>query len=206
METASQYQQYMADNPNNPFVGDEKLWVRFEMIPVVDPVKTAAEGRTICVDTPYIEIRTPGDRDNVLHRPMTELDKQRFKKKYEEWMKTQNDEPTEGTPLAEVPIFSRREVEECRYMNIYTLEALAALSDGHVKKDRGLFGYREKAKNYLDVALRGKEASKLQAEKDALENRFASQEEAIKDQKALIAQLQSQLQAMAGAMADKQGK
>ena len=203
METASQYQQIMSDNPNNPFAADDRLWVRFEMVPVEDPEKSAQEGRTICVDTPHIEIRTPGDRDNVLYRAMTQLDKQRFKKRYEEWLKTQNDEPTEGTPLAEVPIFKRREVEECRYMNIYTLEQLAGLSDSHVKKDRGLFAYREKAKGYLDVALRGKEASKLQAEKDALENRFKAQQDAIAEQSALIKQLQAQLVAMAGAAATK---
>jgi len=206
METASQFQQVMADNPNNPFAADDKLWVRFEMVPVEDPEKSKDEGRTICVDVPHIEIRTPGDRDNVLFRPMTDLDKQRFKKRYEEWLKTQNDEPTEGTPLSEVPIFKRREVEECRYLNVYTLEQLAALSDSHVKKDRGLYNYRERAKNYLDVALRGKEASRLQAEKDALENRFASQTQAIEDQKALIAALQAQLQAMAKSMAEKSEK
>ena len=44
METASQYQQIMADNPNNPFAGDDRLWVRFEMVPVEDPEKSAQEG------------------------------------------------------------------------------------------------------------------------------------------------------------------
>ncbi len=203
METASQFQQIMADNPNNPFAADDRLWVRFEMVPVEDPEKSAKEGRVICVDTPHIEIRTPGDRDNILYRPMSDLDKQRFKRRFEDWLKTQTDEPAEGTPLMEVPIFRRREVEECRYMNIYTLEQLAGFSDAHVKKDRGLFQYREKARGYLDVALRGKEASKLQAEKDALENRFATLQAAGEDQKAMIAQLQAQLQAMAGAIAEK---
>ena len=203
METASQFQQIMADNPNNPFAGDDRLWVRFEMVSVEDPVKSAAEGRTICVDVPHIEIRTPGDRDNILFRPMTELDKQRFKKRYEEWLKTQNDEPTEGTPLSEVPIFRKREVEELRYMNIYTLEQCAGLSDAHVKKDRGLFQYREKAKNYLDVALRGKEASRLQAEKDELQQWKNANEQVQKDQAVLIQELRAQIQSLAGAMADK---
>lgn len=203
MDTASQYQQIMVDNPNNPFAGDDRLWVRFEMVPVEDPEKSKEEGRTICVDVPHVEIRTPGDRDNVLYRAMTELDKQRFKKRYEEWLKTQTDEPLEGTPLSEVPVFKKREVEECRYLNCYTLEQLAGLSDAHVKKDRGLFGYRERARNYLDVSLRGKEASKLQAEKDALENRLATQDEAIKEQTALIKQLQAQLVAMATSKTEK---
>ncbi len=206
METASQFQQIMSDNPNNPFAGDDRLWVRFEMVPVEDPVKTAEAGRLISIDTPHIEIRTPGDRDNVLYRAVTELDKQRFKKRFDEWLKTQTDEPTEGTPLAEVPIFKRREVEECRYMNIYTLEQLAQLSDAHVKKDRGLHGYRERARGYLDVALRGKEASKLQAEKDALEARFTAQADAVSEQASLIKQLQAQLLSMASAAAEKAQK
>ena len=203
METASQYQQIMVDNPNNPFAGDDGLWVRFEMVPVEDPEKSKEAGRTICVDTPHVEIRTPGDRDNVLYRAMTELDKQRFKKRYEEWLKTQTDEPTEGTPLSEVPSFKRREVEECRYLNIYTLEQLAAVSDAHVKKDRGLFGYRERARNYLDVSLCGKEASKLQAEKEALDNKFQALTAASAEQAALIKQLQAQLLSMAQAAAEK---
>ena len=197
METASQFQQIMADNPNNPFAGDDRLWVRFEMVSVEDPEKSAEAGRTICVDVPHIEIRTPGDRDNVLYRQMSELDKQRFKKRFDEWLKTQVDEAHEGTPLSEVPVFKKREVEECRYMNIYPLEQLAGLSDAHVKKDRGLHGYREKAKNYLDVSIRGKEASRLQAEKDALENRFNTMKQAADEQAALIKQLQAQLVAMA---------
>ncbi|HZI75883.1 MAG TPA: hypothetical protein VFD73_18035 [Gemmatimonadales bacterium] len=193
----------MVDNPNNPFAGDDRLWVRFEMVPVEDPEKTKEAGRTICVDVPHVEIRTPGDRDNVLYRAMTELDKQRFRKRYEEWMKTQTDEPMEGTPLSEVPIFKRREVEECRYMNIYTLEQLAGMSDTHIKKDRGLFGYREKARSYLDVSLRGKEASKLQAEKEALDNKFQALTAASAEQAALIKQLQAQLLSMAQAAAEK---
>ena len=90
-------------------------------------------------------------------------------------------------------------------MNIYTLEQLAQLNDAHVKKDRGLYQYREKAKNYLDVSLRGKEASKLQAEKDAIEAKFTAQAEAVAEQASLIKQLQAQLVAMAGSVA-KQGK
>src|SRR5262249_31066758 len=144
----SQFQQIMADNPNNPFAADDRLWVRFEMVPVEDPEKTKEEGRKICVDVPHVEIRTPGDRDNVLFRPMTELDKQRFKSRFEQWLKTQNDGPSEATRLSDVPIFTKREVEELRYMNIYTIEQCVGLSDSHVKKDRSLFQYREKARNY----------------------------------------------------------
>ena len=53
------------------------------------------------------------------------------------------------------------------------------------------------------MALRGKEASKLQAEKDALDNRFKAQAEAMGEQAALIKQLQAQLVAMASAQAEK---
>lgn len=203
MQEASQYQQIMADNPNNPFAGDDRLWVRFEMVTVKNEEKSAEEGRTICDEVPHIEIRTPGDRDNILYRPMTDLDKERFRERYQKWLKTQSDEPMEGTPLSEVPIFRRREVEECRYMNIYTLEQLAGLSDSHVKKDRSLFQYREKAKNYLDVALRGREASRLQAEKDAVEAKFQSAKAAQDEQALMIRQLQAQLTALATAAAEK---
>ena len=89
-------------------------------------------------------------------------------------------------------------------MNVYTLEQLCALSDTHIKKDRGLFGYREKGRGYLDVSLRGKEASKLQAEKTELENRFKALTNAAEEQAGLIKQLQAQLLSMA--QATHQGK
>lgn len=207
MQEASQYQQIMADNPNNPFAGDDRLWVRFEMVMVKNEEKSALEGRTICDEVPHIEIRTPGDRDNILYRPMTDLDKDRFKVRFEKWLKLQTDDgQMEGTPLAEVPIFRRREVEELRYMNVFTLEQLANLPDAHIKKDRSLFQYRDKAKNYLDVALRGREASRLQAEKDAIQAKFDSAKAAQDEQALMIKQLQAQLTALATAAAEKVSK
>lgn len=206
MQEASQYQQIMADNPNNPFAGDDRLWTRFWTEMVKNPEKSAEAGRTICDEVHYIEIRTPGDRDNILVRPMSELDRMRFKERYEKWLKTQNDEAVEGTPLSEVPIFSRKEVEELRYLNIVTLEQASGLSDSHVKKDRNLFQWREKAKNYLDVALRGREASRLQAEKEALAAKFAAADQAQQDQAAQIRQLQAQLTALATAAAQNAEK
>jgi hypothetical protein len=160
METASQFQQIMADNPNNPFAGDDRLWVRFEMVPVEDPAKTAEAGRQICTDVAHIEIRTPGDRDNILYRAMTELDKHRFKKRYEEWLKTQTDEPTEGTPLAEVPIFKRREVEELRYRTSIPGAAVRPL-DTHIARGPGPLWVPGEGPWYRDVSPGAKEASKL---------------------------------------------
>ena len=91
-------------------------------------------------------------------------------------------------------------------MNVYTLEQLAQLSDAHVKKDRSLFQYRDKAKNYLDVALRGREASRLQAEKDAIQAKFDAAKVAQDEQAGLIKQLQAQLTALATAAAEKASK
>lgn len=199
MESASQYQQIMVDNPNNPFAGDDRLWVRFEYVPIKDEDATKRDGIPVFNQVPHIEIRTPGDRDNILYRAMTELDKRRFARRYEEWLKTQNDIPLEGIPLSEVPIFSKAQIESFRYQNIYTLESLAQLSDSACSKSPGMQTARDKAKNYLDAALKGREASKLQAEKDELENRFKSQEQAVKDQAAVISELKAQLLALAAA-------
>lgn len=198
MESASQYQQIMADNPNNPFAGDDRLWVRFEYVAVKSD-EIGEDGLPVFHQVPHIEIRTPGDRDNVLYRPMTELDKGRFKRRFEEWLKTQNDVPLEGIPLSEVAIFSKAQVEAFRYQNIYTLQALCELSDGACSKSPGMQTSRQKARDYLDHALKGKEASRLLKEKEELENRFKSQEQAVKDQAAVIAELKNQLLALAAA-------
>ena len=67
------------------------------------------------------------------------------------------------------------------------------LAGSHIKKSRELFSWRQKAKDYLDVATQGAEASKLMKEKEELESRFATQEKAIEEQAALIRALQAKL-------------
>lgn len=193
METATQFEQMTADSPNNPFVGDKRLFVRFENRPCKDDEKSEKEGRPIFKDVVYIEIHTPGDRDNILLRPMTKLDEKRFEERFEKWKKMQADETMEGMPLSEWPAMPKSTLYEMRFFNIYTVEQLAELSDTHSKKFRELAVWRKRAIEYLDVAARGAAASKLSAEKDALEKRLAAQDNALQEQAAIIRALQAKV-------------
>jgi hypothetical protein len=193
METATQFEQLTADNPNNPFIGDGRLFVRFSRLPCKDDDATKEAGRPIFKDVVYIEIHTPGDRDNKLHRPMTAMDKQRFAERYAKWEKSQTDEVLDGMPLSEWPAMPRSTLEEMRYFQVYTVEQLAELPDIHIKKFRELASWRKRAIEYLDVASRGAAASKLSAEKTALENRLLAQDQAIQEQAAIIRALQAKV-------------
>ena len=193
METATQFEQVTADNPNNPYMLDGRLHVRFENRAVPDDAKTKLEGRPIYKEITFIEIHTPGDRDNIILRPITPKDKERFGPRYEKWQKMQTDEAMEGMPLSEWPAMPRTTLMEMRYWNIYTVEQLAEVPDGNVKKFRELFTWRKRAQEYLDVAARGAAASKLSAENAALEKRLVAQDQAIQEQAAIIRALQAKV-------------
>ena len=193
METASQFEQATADNPNNPFMLDKRLFVRFENLPCKDDLKSKEAGRPIFKDVVYIQIHTPGDRDNIIYRPMNDLDRKRFAERFEKWQKMQQDEHIDGTPRSEWPAMPNATLYEMRYFQIYSVEQLAELSDSHLKKFRELAVWKKRAIEYLDVSARGAAASKLSKEKEELEARFAAQSKAIEEQAAIIRALQAKV-------------
>jgi hypothetical protein len=132
--------------------GDETLLVRFEMRPKQDQEKTEEEGRPIFTDTPYISIMQPGNKDSVVIRPASQMDKDRFPRHWEAFDKRQVNDHVEGTPLAEWPAMSRAQVEELRFMNVRTIEQLIGISDANSQGFMGLQQLKEKAKKYLEFS------------------------------------------------------
>lgn len=140
---------------------------RFFTEPMQDDAKSAEAGRPIFRDVEFIEIRVPGDKDNIPRRPVKDKDRQRFARQYEAWKRNQAN-PTEGTPLSEWPPLSKSQVEELRHFGVLTLESLAGLSDGQLDRIGPLKGLRAKAQDALMAAAKGAPMSRLQAENETL--------------------------------------
>lgn len=155
------------------YQGDEFLLVRFFLHPRHHPQKSAEEGRPVYIDTPYISIMQPGNKDSIVIRPATSMDKNRFA---EHWRKFQartdeNEEHIEGTLLSEWPGVTRAQVEELRYLNVRTVEQLANLSDSNSQGIMGIQLLKTKAKKYLEAAEKSATAealADLQAKYDEL--------------------------------------
>lgn len=128
---------------------DQKLHVVFYMNFVENEGKTKSEGHKMFDDTPFLKIFTPGDRSNIIDRPVRESDKLRFRQKWVQF--TQNQEQrASGTPIVEWPIVTRGQAEELKYLGFDTVEQIAGANDN--VNYMGLQELKMKAKVYLETA------------------------------------------------------
>jgi len=177
----------LAENVNT---GDERLLVRFYRKPVKDDDLSLKDGRPIFVEREYVEIMVPGDRDSV-NRPVRDEDKQRFAKVYEKWART-GAQPVQGTPLEAWPQITRAQVEELRYFNVTTVEALAELADVHASRFMGLYEMKKKAATFMQAAQSDAVNQKMQAELQKRDDTIASLQASLQEQANKIEQLLKQ--------------
>lgn len=162
------------------------LLVRFGLHPVKDEAKSAAEGRPVFVDTEYIEIRVPGQRD-IVHRPVRESDKHEFAQQYARFKMNAASGGEIGTPLTEAPFLVKSQVLELEHFGCRTVEQLAGMSDGALKNVGPIMELRTKARNYLQAASSNAPLSAMEA---ALKAKDAELE-TLKKQVAEIAAMQA---------------
>ena len=141
--------------------GDETLLVKFFLHPKQNQIKTKEAGRPIFEDIPYIQIMQPGNKDSVKVAPATERDKQRFPEHYRKFVAREDQEALEGTPLREWAGVTASQCKEFEFLNILTVEQLAAVSDSNGQGIMGLGFLKEKAAKFLENAKLGATAEAL---------------------------------------------
>ncbi len=154
------------------FSGDQKVYAEFKMHPKKDAAKSKEAGRDIFEDVPYVRIMVPGDKDNIVFRPVRETDKNRFPK---QWAAFQNrdEQVQEGTPLSEWAGVSRSMVEELKFFGIHTVEALVNMPDSSASKFMGINSIRAKAKAFIEDAKLMAPIAKLTEENAMLKQQMA---------------------------------
>ena len=160
---------------------DDRVYAQFFLHPKRDEAKSLEEGRDIYVEVPYVKIMVPGDKDNIVVRPVRSQDKERFPR---QWAAFQNneEEPLNGTPLTEWAFINRGQVEELKYFGIRTVEDLANAPDSQTQKFMGINALKQKAKMFLEDA-------KLQAPLDKLTEENALLKAQMEDMQRQIAEL-----------------
>lgn len=146
-----------------------KRYVRFSMVARKNEKKSTEAGRPIFDDLEYVEIMTPGDKQNIIHRPIRAADIEEFGEQYRRW-KAGAEEQQSGTLLSEWPGVTRSQVEELAYFKIRTVEQLADLSDGNAAKLGAIQALREKARDYVAKAKAEAPLDKVRAENADLKN------------------------------------
>jgi hypothetical protein len=171
---------------------DNKVLARFFTKPEQDMMASAEAGRPIYKDQEYIEIIVPGDSKDVVIRPVSEMDKQRFHKIYELFQSGAQNQLV-GTPLEEVTFIPRSQVEELKYFKIFTLEHLAEVRDDACTKLPGLHELKRKAKAFLDAAEGAAPLLKLEESLKAQDNEIEALKNALKDAAATIKELKAKV-------------
>jgi hypothetical protein len=129
----------------------ERVYAEFYTHPRRNQAKSLEAGRDIYEDLPYIKIMVPGDKDNIIQRPVRDQDKQRFPRQWQAFQ-NQDTQPMEGTPLAEWSGVTRSMVEEFKHFGIRTVEDLVNMPDSQANKFMGINALRAKAKAFIQDA------------------------------------------------------
>lgn len=136
---------------------DSGLYVEFRREDVFMPFKSEQEGRPVYEPVDFIKIFVPGDKTKCVDRPVrreawgdTPSDVDRFPRQWEAYQRGARALES-GIPLAEWPFMTTSQVKALNAVNIYTVEALAAVSDANLDTlGHGGRGLRDKAKAHLE--------------------------------------------------------
>lgn len=184
----STYEAMHAHQSSAGMAGADKLIVTFEMKPVLNRAKSAEAGRPVYVEKEYVEIRIPGDKINVAHKPVTDFIRAKFRERYERWKAGKQDQLV-GTPLKVWPPVSAAQVEELAYFKVVTVEQLASVSDETMSRMGPLTELRQKARDFLEAAKGGAPLTKLREELSSRDAEIASLREQMKAQAADLLEL-----------------
>lgn len=148
---------------------DDRLNVKFSMMPVEDEVASANEGRPIYKEKLFVTIIVPGERDVVI-RQAWQKDFDRFPRQYAAFKNGQNQDAVSGTPLKIVPWLSQTQVKELEFFNCHTVEQLAGLADTHAHKFQQINKLRTLARDFLQAAKEAAPLTAMRAELDKRDN------------------------------------
>ena len=168
------------------------IFAEFYKHPVLMTHDSNEAGRPIYKDFDFVRIKVAGVEKDLVERKATVQDKERFA---EEWAKFQAGEAQDlgGVRIEFWPALTPAMVKNLQGFNIYTIEAMAGLSDaGCLKLGMGAYKLREDAKKYLDNNSEASELKKL-AEKQAT---------IIEEQGKALAELQQQMASLLNPPAD----
>lgn len=145
---------------------------------VLNPIKSRDAGRPIHENVTYIKIQQPGERLNVVERPVQDNDKRRWPESWAAYLQGKTQVP-DGTPVEMLFPNHPAIADNLKGLSIFTIEQLASLG-GNAIDNIGMGGQEwvNKAKRYLDSADKGKEFNKMsrELEESKAQNRvFAEQ-------------------------------
>jgi DNA-dependent RNA polymerase auxiliary subunit epsilon len=158
---------------------DKGMHVEFRMEDVHQEYESEQQGRPIYKQEPFIRMYTPGDKTKVVDRavrlkPQGDIpaDPQRFPTQWNAF-RAGAEQVAAGTPLAQWPQITSSQVRELNAVNIWTVEALAEVSDAALDGvGHGGRALRDGAKLWLDAAQDNSVLSRMAANNQHLQEQI----------------------------------
>lgn len=160
---------------------DKRLLVVFSTRPWHDRVASTEAGRPIYRDRDFITIMVPGDKDSIIERPATDMDRQRFALQYTAFQQRKSQESVSGTPLKVVTFLTAAQAKELEYFNIFTVEQLAGIPDANAARVLGAQRLKQLAADFLKAATEQAPLTAMREEMEQKDAKITALEEAVRE-------------------------
>lgn len=169
--------------------GDRGQVAMFYNRAVHNPAKSLAQGRPIHEDQVYVRIHPPGERLNIIDRPATRSDSQRWPTQWNQFQQQKQQVP-EGTQIDLLYPERPSVAAMLRAAAVHTIEQCAELSANAIETiGMGAQQYVNDAKKFLEFSNRGVKASQMRQE-------LESRDREIKALKHMVTELQNTIDKM----------
>jgi hypothetical protein len=168
---------------------DDQQLVVFRWESIRNPAKSREAGRPIYERQMYVTIQPPGERLNIIDRPVLESDKHRWPRQWNAFITNRAFVP-EGTPIAQLFPANPEVSDMLRGLGIHTVELCAKMTPHAIDSvGMGAQDWVNHARRYLDTAKNGVDYHKI----EAIEEQHKHENNALRNQ---IADLTMRLNAM----------
>jgi hypothetical protein len=160
--------------------GVPAIAVGFCMVPKEDKHKSKSAGYPVFREQEYVKLIVPGDKNSEYFQPSTDKDRKTFPSAYQAFKNRESKPVVEGMPIEQWPQVTRALSMTLRAAGVHTVEALAAVHDGHIGKlGNNSHELRAKAQAFLATAKDAAAATAIAAENQRLREQMAAMQAQI---------------------------
>jgi hypothetical protein len=151
------------------FGNDKHTLAVFYTRSVLNEVKSVDANRPIHENHTYVRIQPPGERLNIVDRPVKPEDKRRWPVEWNAYVTGRTQIP-EGTPIEMLFVNHPAIGDTLKGCNVFTIEQLASLSANAMDTiGMGAQDWVNKAKQYLESSEKGKDYTQLTTRMEQME-------------------------------------
>lgn len=154
------------------YQNDNSMVVLFLNKPIPNAAKSKEMGRPVFENITHVRVHPPGERLNIVERPITENDKRRWPVQWAQFQQ-QAEQIPEGVPIDLLYPHRPDIAAGLRASGVHTIEQCANLSGTAIDAlGMGSQQYCNDAKRYLEVANKGVGAAQFKQELDARDDKI----------------------------------